>query len=128
MTLPSNKANMRLWVDALRSGDYKQGRHYLQADGKFCCLGVACQVAVAAGVPLRVRKYADRIVVYGDCQSSLPPEVTTWLGTGDGFGDVPVTKWLLATRANDSHGWSFERIADALDRKSTRLNSSHLVI
>lgn len=41
------------WVAALRSGDYEQGRNYLQSEGKFCCLGVLCEVAVAEGLDLR---------------------------------------------------------------------------
>ena len=28
------------WVKALRSGEYKQGKGYLEDRGKFCCLGV----------------------------------------------------------------------------------------
>lgn len=28
------------WSDALRSGDYEQGKGYLYANGKYCCLGV----------------------------------------------------------------------------------------
>lgn len=37
-----NTENMKAWVAALRSGEYKQGRSCLRsADGTFCCLGVA---------------------------------------------------------------------------------------
>jgi hypothetical protein len=33
------------WVAALRSGHYEQGRDALKTrDGKFCCLGVLCDV------------------------------------------------------------------------------------
>lgn len=32
------------WVGALRSGEYTQGRDFLEKDGKFCCLGVLCDV------------------------------------------------------------------------------------
>jgi hypothetical protein len=39
------------WVGALRSGGYKQGRRRLaDNDGKFCCLGVLCELATEAGV------------------------------------------------------------------------------
>lgn len=35
----------RKWLNALRSGEYKQGKGFLRsADGKFCCLGVAVNV------------------------------------------------------------------------------------
>ena len=33
------------WVDALRSGDYEQGKGALLASGKYCCLGVLCEVS-----------------------------------------------------------------------------------
>lgn len=33
------------WVDALRSGEYKQGKHVLRSTrDEFCCLGVACDL------------------------------------------------------------------------------------
>lgn len=33
------------WIAALRSGEYKQGRHYLRGeDDQFCCLGVAADL------------------------------------------------------------------------------------
>lgn len=32
------------WVKALRSGDYEQGQDYLCRGGKFCCLGVLCEI------------------------------------------------------------------------------------
>lgn len=32
------------WLEALRSGEYKQGRAYLRKDDKFCCLGVLCDL------------------------------------------------------------------------------------
>lgn len=32
------------WLDALRSGKYKQGVGQLRTGNRFCCLGVACEV------------------------------------------------------------------------------------
>lgn len=32
------------WVQALRSGEYEQGQDYLCRGGKFCCLGVLCEI------------------------------------------------------------------------------------
>ena len=42
-----NKALKKKWVNALRSGEYKQGRVALYNKGydSFCCLGVLCDVA-----------------------------------------------------------------------------------
>lgn len=38
------------WLEALRSGEYEQGTGYLSVDGKFCCLGVLCDLAEKEGV------------------------------------------------------------------------------
>lgn len=35
----------RKWVEALRSGEYVQGKQCLQSEGRYCCLGVLCVVA-----------------------------------------------------------------------------------
>ena len=32
------------WLEALRSGKYKQGTGALNKDGRFCCLGVLCDL------------------------------------------------------------------------------------
>jgi hypothetical protein len=37
--------NQKLWMAALRSGEYRQGKYLLKADGAFCCLGVACEIS-----------------------------------------------------------------------------------
>ena len=36
--------NKLAWITALRSGEFKQCSAYLNRDGKYCCLGVACEV------------------------------------------------------------------------------------
>ena len=33
------------WVNALRSGKYEQCKGSLTRDGKYCCLGVACEIS-----------------------------------------------------------------------------------
>lgn len=38
------------WVEALRSGKYKQTRNALRkSDNRFCCLGVLCDIADPTG-------------------------------------------------------------------------------
>lgn len=54
------------WVRALRSGKFKQGRMYLEADGKYCCLGVLCKIE---GLPVRGFQGAKRALpTIDDCQ------------------------------------------------------------
>ena len=46
LTLEQQKANRKLWVEALRSGKYRQNHlGWLRIDGRFCCLGVLADVA-----------------------------------------------------------------------------------
>lgn len=40
------KVDMKIWVEALRSGKYTQSREALQNDKGFCCLGVACDLFI----------------------------------------------------------------------------------
>lgn len=51
-----DKEIKRRWVEALRSGKYEQGQGKLLHSGKFCCLGVLCDIQ---GVPREeITKYA----------------------------------------------------------------------
>jgi hypothetical protein len=38
------REDIKRWIRALRSGDYKQGAGRLQSTKGFCCLGVACDL------------------------------------------------------------------------------------
>lgn len=42
--------NAKKWVAALRSGEYKQTCGALKGADGYCCLGVACAIAIQAGV------------------------------------------------------------------------------
>ncbi len=130
--MPVNRENMKLWVEALRSGEYKQGRGALctvvEIDDTHpvghCCLGVACEVAIKAGVPLEKRVLNDsyRIADYrhgdGSSLGRLPPVVSSWLGL-EGRRD-PTLKSAIngiegATTWNDTHGATFADIADMIE-------------
>jgi hypothetical protein len=40
-----NQEIKKRWVEALRSGEYEQGRKHLHPEaGKYCCLGVLCDL------------------------------------------------------------------------------------
>lgn len=36
--------HIKLWVEALESGEYTQATEQLRVDDNFCCLGVACDL------------------------------------------------------------------------------------
>jgi hypothetical protein len=82
----------KLWVKALRSGEYMQCTGKLAEEdytGKvsYCCLGVACELAIKAGV-IKKRKVVDGGTVHfaGNHYSLLPPSVKNWLGLADDSG------------------------------------------
>lgn len=123
-TTSTNPGNVRKWVAALRSGDYKQGRSALRtvrsSGDSFCCLGVACEAAIRDGVavPYAMTEGSGH-GYYGmaGTAGALPEEVRDWLGIGDhanivwGSGDTPD-----AITANDLSHWTFDEIADAIER------------
>lgn len=118
----------KLWVDALRSGDYEQGTGALRSSrDKFCCLGVLSDVAAKAGViPPPVLSTAGYDYSYDGNIVGLGLNVQAWAGLDDwnpvidpGMFEYPdgedrsqATAWA----ANDHLGWSFDRIADAIEQ------------
>jgi len=71
----------KLWAEALESGEYEQTTEWLQGDGGFCCLGVACEVAEECGI--RVTREWDTDELDGSDLSDQP-DVQEWLGlTGE---------------------------------------------
>lgn len=48
--------NAKKWVEALRSGKYRQTKYQLAKRGRYCCLGVGCEVARANRVNITVEK------------------------------------------------------------------------
>ena len=120
-TLKCDKKNMRIWVKALRSGKFKQGRGALHTiettdEQTFCCLGVACEVAIANGLKLETGRanFDSRFVSYDDSINYLPKPVQAFLQL-DNYDPI-ISEDISAIEANDSYNWSFGKIADELER------------
>ena len=95
------------WVAALRSGDYVQGKDYLQRDGKYCCLGVLCDLhAQATGNQWKVMP--GHKMAYNDNELYAAQEALEWAGLTDEQGRV------LAT-LNDGNA-HFHAIAYAIEK------------
>lgn len=79
-----NGSIKKRWVEALRSGRYKQGRGVLwnPSDNTFCCLGVLCEIAREDGIVERDPSGAR----YGNPGAAVfalavpPLEVVKWAG------------------------------------------------
>jgi hypothetical protein len=91
-------ANLKTkWVEALRSGEYKQGTEYLlnRCNGTYCCLGVLC---VVYGIP------NDRISM--NMTTTLPMDI-------DGLSEDVCSH--LGDTMNDYQGKTFAEIADYIE-------------
>lgn len=72
--------SQKLWIDALRSGIYKQGHCLLRMHDLFCCLGVACEIYQKEMRDLVVLKDEDGVYSYDNSSKYLPVKVKEWLG------------------------------------------------
>lgn len=125
------------WVEALRSGDYKQTEGYLNVDvyngsgedDGYCCLGVLCELAVADGVITKKRVADSSYMQFGDEDfedwdySVLPISVMKWaeldvsnpcVNTSDPEKEE-FQEWQPLSEPNDN-GATFEEIADWIER------------
>ncbi len=52
------------WLEALRSGDYKQGYNGELLDGNdnYCCLGVACRVVRVSKIKIESRGFPSKFI------------------------------------------------------------------
>jgi hypothetical protein len=127
MKMIPNKERIKLWLDALVSGEFGQGTGFLrQGPNEYCCLGVACVVANRNGGP-----YDGRI---DDVRNGGHPRFKTneWygvalsgvnftrkeLGIGDDHPRLENEGDLIgAISLNDGAKWSFRQIAEAFAKK-----------
>lgn len=89
-----------------------RGAGYLNRDGKFCCLGVLCDIS---GVFEWRAIEGDN--VYGTKYNTLPTEVRDWAGMDNVAGEFDGTSlWGL----NDD-GTPFTEIADIIEKNWEKL-------
>jgi hypothetical protein len=93
------KALKQKWLEALRSGKYKQGRFALRTKiDDYCCLGVLCDVSGVSEWEENGLCYS-----YGGALSFLPFRLRDQLASGARAALVAM---------NDDYGMSFPDIAD----------------
>jgi hypothetical protein len=124
-----------LWVDALRSGRFRQGIGKLttvtdgatgESEERHCCLGVLCELALEAGVGLNVTERATPSTYAGlrrtrsyDGQVNFPPkEVLDWAGLTE---RNPSVRHHAVVRTlgflNDERNLTFAAIADLVEEQ-----------
>lgn len=102
--------NQNLWLAALRSGSYQQGRDHLRdLDDNFCCLGVACDLFHPEPPSPRdtVYKYSKEV-----CLAPHSVKEALLLRTATG---LPNSVELTALTDLNDRGVTFEEIADIIE-------------
>jgi hypothetical protein len=117
--------NQEKWLQALESGDYKQGMgnlHVVLGYGElFCCLGVACVVSGIKGDPLgegRTGAYS-----YDGCISYAPSSVVKALGLHDEYGAIMPASAVAGSylAGMNDEGKSFAEIAAFIRANPSRV-------
>lgn len=123
---PSVKAR---WVQALRSGDFKQTTGVLQRlkdmghgetmrPAGHCCLGVLCEIAVQDGV---IEKWRDENVILASFDHEnkvLPGSVMRWAGLESNDPRIDAGEILgkhSLSHFNDTTKLDFNQIADLIE-------------
>lgn len=106
-----NERIKKLWINALKSGKYKQTRHQLRRGDEFCCLGVLCD--------LHSKETGDKWDLksqpkYGSESEALPQNVINWADLSSINPDFGPMQTLA--EANDGDA-TFEEIAQIIEDK-----------
>lgn len=115
------------WIAALRSGKYEQGWGALNERGKFCCLGVLCDLYVKETEGVDWRDANSELLVPEvdgkryllNAGSFLPPAVQEWAGLKHGND---VVFWNADEERHDGlvdmndNGSNFNEIAEVIDK------------
>jgi hypothetical protein len=104
-----NKQIAKNWVEALRSGQYEQGKHQLQVGNKFCCLGVLCKIAQKAKIKVNLNK--NKLLGTSLMHQS---RVKQWAEIKQDIGVI--SNSLVLVSLNDN-GNSFSEIADIIEKE-----------
>jgi len=106
-----NQEIKQRWIEALRSGEYQQGKESLFHCGKFCCLGVLTDLYIKEHGLQWNQESAD-LWNFETEWAVLPRSVQIWAG-------VPLRNPTImnerATALNDNHHLSFNEIAALIE-------------
>ena len=105
-----NQRIKKMWLAALRSGEYQQTTGQLKDDLGFCCLGVLCDLhAKETGNEWKGYYYYKN-------EDFLPFEVKKWASVDSCNPRTRELGGRQLTSLNDDHDYSFAQIADVIER------------
>lgn len=112
------------WVAALRSGKYQQASGTLNDEGRFCCLGVLCEIS---GLGAWGEHNGDGLIPYEtskDKETDLAPHsVCDWAGFQEGSNPqlrvptVVIEEEREGLHEHNDAGKTFAEIADAIEEQ-----------
>ncbi len=114
----------KAWIAALKSGKYRKACGQLSKSGRYCCLGVACEIArITPELQVSVvrERTDDGDFTYDNREQYLPTRITTALklrGDSGSFKDYIETDSATAhglTDLNDDARWSHRKIAEYIE-------------
>ena len=111
-----------LWVEAIRSGKYKQAENYLKTKKGHCCLGVLCEISQKVKFTEYPHNDGIYAIIDGDdlAYASLPPKVITEFRLSNSEGkpscrvEIDGKEYISLASANDQ-GVLFAKIADWIE-------------
>lgn len=119
-----NPAIKKLWVAALRSGTYLQGRNFLRRDyggnSYYCCLGVLCEVLSVKSIAMGGDIDREQKFAYGDEETKyyLPKTMVERAGLLTSKGNiVTIDSVVLDLASHNDEGKTFTQIADAIEEQ-----------
>jgi hypothetical protein len=110
-----NPSVKKLWVDALRSGEYEQCTGILRDSfNRFCCLGVLCNLHAMAHPQIAASQKSAAFYMGQD--TDVPNTVRDWAGLKEPEGEeVFVGKVKTSLARHNDGGATFAQIADAIE-------------
>ena len=115
MKNPLKRKSVQLWLEALRSGLYKQTRGQLRNEKGFCCLGVACEVYNIQQRKNHKKQLQYENFHYDEEYNTLPNKVKNWLGLTSEDGGYYRGSKLKSLVVKNDNGTSFNKIADIIE-------------
>ena len=121
-------SNRETWLTALRSGHYEQGQGFLrQSPSRYCCLGVYMDINGGGEWCVVDTPYDDIPKQYqytspiGNSAGELPLDARASLGLS-----TLEHGWIVLL--NDTEGYTFEQIADTLEKRWSHPSPPLLVL